>query len=54
MSKINLSIYLIKEEINNFEDIVENADVLHKYNENSIIYYSSSIIKEPEWLFKFF
>ena len=30
MAKVNLSIYLIKKEINSFDDIVENAIVLQK------------------------
>lgn len=54
MSKINLSIYLIKESITRFEDIIENAKVLHKYDENSVAYYDFSHVKEPIWLKNFF
>lgn len=54
MAKVNLSIYLIKKEINSFDDIVENAIVLHSYDENSIAYYNTSYVREPEWLGNFF
>ncbi|MDE6666937.1 MAG: TIGR04141 family sporadically distributed protein [Clostridia bacterium] len=54
MSKLNLSIYLIKENIASFDDIVEKATVLHSYDENSIAYYNTSYVREPEWLRNFF
>ena len=54
MGKINLSIYLIKENFDEFDDIVEGASVLQEYDENSIAYYSASDVKEPDWLVQFF
>ena len=54
MSKLNLSIYLIKEEITEFDDIVEESQILQEYNENCIAYYKDSFVGEPEWLSKFF
>lgn len=55
MAKINLSIYLIKDNITEFSDIVEeDAIELHQYDDNSIVYYNRSNIKEPDWLFNFF
>ena len=54
MGKVNLSIYLIKENFNEFDDIVEGAAVLQEYDENSIAYYSASDVKEPDWLIQFF
>lgn len=54
MPKINLSIYLIKEEIVEFDDIVENASVLHQYDDNNIAYHGYSLVKEPDWLNQFF
>ena len=38
MAKINLSIYLIKDNITEFSDIVEeDAIELHQYDDNSIV-----------------
>ena len=54
MAKLNLSIYLIKEEITEFDDIVEDSQILQEYDENSIAYFSDSFVREPEWLIKFF
>lgn len=54
MAKINLSIYLIKEEITDFSDIVENCEELQIVDENNIIYYNRSLVQEPDWLYKFF
>lgn len=54
MVKNNISVYLIKKDITAFENIVENSKVLHKYDEDSIAYYSYSHVKEPEWLGNFF
>ena len=54
MSKLNLSIYLIKEEITEFDDIVEESQILQEYDENCIAYYKDSFVGEPEWLSKFF
>lgn len=55
MAKKNLSIYLIKEELTEFLDIIdEGVNELHKYDDNSIAYYSDSFVKEPDWLFNFF
>lgn len=36
MAKLNLSIYLIKEEITEFDDIAEDSQILQEYDENSI------------------
>ena len=55
MAKVNLSIYLIKEEIKDFDDIVvENSGKLQEYDDNSIVYFSMSYVKEPDWLNIFF
>ena len=55
MAKINLSIYLIKDNFTVFSDIVEeDALELQKYDDNSIVFYNISNIKEPDWLFNFF
>lgn len=55
MAKINLSIYLIKDDFTVFSDIVEeDALELQKYDDNSIVFYNISNIKEPDWLFNFF
>ena len=50
MAKINLSIYLIKEEITDFSDIVENCEELQIVDENNIIYYNRSLVQEPDFL----
>ncbi len=52
--KNNLSIYLIKETITDFSDIVETCRVLHTFNENTIAYYAASNSKTPNWLYDFF
>lgn len=54
MAKLNVSIYLVKENIVKFDDIVESATELHKYDDNSIVYYNRSFVKEPDWLMSFF
>ena len=54
MAKVNLSIYLVKKDITSFDDIVENAIVLQQYDENSIAYYNTSFVREPDWLGNFF
>lgn len=54
MAKLNLSIYLIKEEITEFDDIAEDSQILQEYDENSIAQFSDSFVREPEWLIKFF
>ena len=54
MSKISLSIYLIKEGIDDFDNIKEKCELLREYNENKKMYYKSSSVDEPEWLSKFF
>ncbi len=54
MSKTSLSIFLIKKEYTNFDEIIENCEVLKKYNEKKILYYSPSQINDPSWLNSFF
>ena len=54
MSKTSLSIFLIKKEYTIFDQIKENCEVLKKYNENKILYYSPSQINTPSWLNSFF
>ncbi|MBQ8451665.1 MAG: TIGR04141 family sporadically distributed protein [Clostridia bacterium] len=55
MAKINLSIFLIKENITNLEDIIEDGVAeLQVFDENSVAYYNPSSVKEPDWLFSFF
>ena len=56
MAKNKLSIYLIKEDINEEEIFEENSgvNILKKYAENKILYYLPSYIHEPNWLKSFF
>lgn len=54
MGKLNLSIYLIKEEITEFSDIVESSNELVKYSDDAVAYFKPSFSKEPDWLFAFF
>lgn len=56
MAKNKLSIYLIKEDINEKEIFEENSgvNILKKYAENKILYYLPSYIHEPNWLKSFF
>lgn len=54
MSKVNLSIYLIKECIDNFDDIQENGEILEKYDDDKILYYRKSYSNDPIWMNAFF
>lgn len=56
MAKNKLSIYLIKEDINEEEIFEEDSgvNVLEKYTENKVLYYLPSYIHEPNWLKSFF
>ncbi len=55
MAKNNISIYLIKKDIVEFNDIIEDdSRVLHKYDDNSVAYYSASFTRPPKWLSNFF
>ncbi len=55
MPKNNLSIYLIKETITDFNDIVEeNKEELQKYDDDSIAYFTRTNTQEPTWLKSFF
>lgn len=54
MSKINLSIYLIKEEFESFDDIIKEGDILLNRDENQMVFLKESFIKQPDWLRDFF
>lgn len=55
MAKNNLNIFLIKKDIQEFENIVEDdASLLAKFDDDSIVYYKSSYVREPDWLSGFF
>lgn len=52
--KNNLSIYLIKEEVAEFDKIVKDCVLLKTYNDGKKLYYRGSISKQPEWAKGFF
>lgn len=57
MSKNKLSIYLIKEEITDLQDIFENekqVKELHRYSDNKCAYFVPSDVHPPKWLRGFF
>ncbi len=55
MAKNKLSIYLLKEDVNNLEDIFkQDMKIFKKYNENKVAYCLDSHIHEPKWVKNFF
>ena len=56
-NKNKLSIYLVKSEIVNIEDIfdkLENIYEFQKYPDGSVAYFVPSYVHEPSWLNSFF
>ena len=56
-NKNKLSIYLVKSNIEDVEDIFENHDKiseLEKYPDGSVAYFVPSYVHEPAWLSSFF
>ena len=56
-NKNKLSIYLLKENISKLEDIFENPNEIQEfqlYNEDSVVYYAPSYVREPSWVKSFF
>lgn len=54
MGKLNLSIYLVKEEIIDFNDVQEKGIELIRYNDDKVLYYGPSNIINPKWMKDFF
>ena len=56
-NKNKLSIYLIKSEIADVEDIFDKPENIHefqKYSDGSVAYFVPSYVHEPSWLNSFF
>ena len=54
MTKNNITIYLIKEGITSFNDIIKDARILKSYDSDTVAYYSPSDERQPKWLKEFF